>query len=235
MRAVGDFLIEYSYIFDDTHRVDFRVELDDEVCAEVPGQAYPDWILLDRHRCPECTVPPGSRRTCPAALSLLPVVGAFNTRLSYEDVQLIVVRRGIKMEATIPTQNALRSLIGLLLPLSSCPIMSRLRPMAQMHLPLGTRERTSFRFLGMHLVAQYLRSLEGEQPDWQLKELSVLLAQIRSVNRHMAERLRAVTAEDAAVNGLILLDAFVDSVELCIESELERLKPLFSCYLRCDR
>jgi hypothetical protein len=227
----GRATIGYSYVFDEDTRVDFEVDPTGEPCREDDRSPYPEWTHLDRDRCEGCPVEPGSRITCPAALALRPLVDAFQNRISYEQVQLVVTRRDVRIEAKLPTQAAIRSLMDLLLSLSACPILARLRPLAHLHMPLGTRHRTVFRYLGMHLIAQYMRASDGHTADWQLEELSSFLKQLRTVHRHLADRLRAATVEDAAVNALVLVDVSVDSVEWSIERSLEQLRPVFASYL----
>lgn len=224
-------MIRYTLSFEDTERLVLEIDDHGYTSPDCADPDVPDWLLLERFRCGECPLPPGSRLTCPAAVAIRPVLEAIPSRLSYEKVQLEVERDEARLLATVSTQRAVRSLIGLLLPLSSCPIMIKLRPMAHLHLPLSGRAHTAFRFLGMHLIVQYLRSLEGDEaPDWHLEELLELFDQLHSVNRHLAERVRAATREDAAVNAVVLLDAFADDVAEEIEASLGRLRRLFAVY-----
>jgi hypothetical protein len=150
--------------------------------------------------------------------------------VSYETVDVCVNTQGIRFEATLPVQNAARSIVGLLLALSSCPIMMKLRPMAQYHLPFGGKGHTTFRFLGMYLIAQYLEQIDGKEPDWNLEGLLELFKLIYKTNQSLAKRIRLATEEDATVNSLIFLDTFVHAVELDIEQGLTKLRPVFSVY-----
>ena len=136
------------------------------------------------------------------------------------------------MEAAASTQQAVRSLVGLLLALSRCPVMENLRPMAHFHLPFADMEHTQFRALGMYLIAQYLRNGMGLNPDWTLDGLLELYQNLQVVNRKLADRVRAASERDATVNGLIILDALAQSVELGINQNLKKLRPLFEMYMR---
>jgi hypothetical protein len=223
-------MITYTFIFEERLRFKFSVNEQGDSSLEMPGERYPEWTFLENYRCEECTIPGSSRKTCPAALAIKPVVEAFDKRVSYENVLMLVERAGVKTEARVPVQRALRSLIGLLLGLSSCPVMRLLRPMALLHLPLAGMDQTAFRFLGMHFIVQYLRQQEGLSPDWDLRELLELIEEIHSVNLCLAERIRVASEEDAAINGLIILDALADAVALSIEESARKLKPLFTPY-----
>ena len=226
-----DATISYTFIFDEETSIEFAVEVDSDTSVEQPGDPVPDWLALEKFRCEQCEIPADSRKTCPAALSLKPAVEAFTARKSYETVQVVVHGSRGRLETTLPTQNAVRSVIGLLMALSSCPVMRKLRPMAQYHLPFSGREHTMFRFVGMYLIAQYLRQRHDQAPDWSLEGLLELFNRLHKVNQRLAERIRAASEADATVNSLIFLDTFATSAEMDVEDCLAELEPLFAAYL----
>jgi len=229
-------MIDYSYVFDDGSAFELSV---DEHGRSSPEQAddVPDWALLDTHRCEGCSLP-DDHPFCPAAMAIRPVVEAFSERWSYENVHTIVRIRELTLEATTPTQKAIRSLVGLLLALSSCPVMEKLRPLAHFHLPFAERDHTVFRVFGMYLLAQHLRRSEGLDADWDLDCLLHIYGDVGKVNVELAKRLRAAALQDAAVNSIVMLDTYVQAVEMSFERSLAKLRPLFEVYLRpgssCD-
>ena len=221
-------MILYSFIFDERPSIHFQVDEQGTPSPAIAAEPIPAWLDLERFRCAACTLAPGG--ACPAALAIQPVVEAFASAVSYETVLLRVKNGDHVLEVSTTTQRAIRSLLGLLLPLSTCPVLRMLRPMARFHQPLGTPEHTAFRFLGMHLVAQYLRHDAGLNTDWGLDGLSVLLERIHLVNRQLVARLRHTAQKDAALNSLIILDALAEVVEDSIETQLDELRPLFAAY-----
>jgi hypothetical protein len=221
-------MIRYSFIFDDGRKLDFDVDEKGETSIEDPYDQVPEWVGLEHHRCQRCTLAPDSRKTCPAMLSIKPIVEQLATRVSYDKVTMTVEREGSTLSSNLSIQQGARSLIGLVLPLSDCPVMMKLRPMARLHLPMGDRVNTSFRFLGMYLIAQFLKGQLGQRPDWGLGGLLELLEDIHMVNRGLTERIRTFQNKDATVNALVGLDFFANSVEWSIEDSLEELGPLFS-------
>jgi len=223
-------MFHYSFSFGQGERAEFEVDESGDTSLEDASQDYPAWVKLERFKCDLCTLPPGSRRTCPAALSVQPAVEAFANCFSFEKLKVEVRVDRLLFSGEIPAQNAVRSLVGLLLSLSSCPVLSRLRPMAHFHLPFGSRQHTAFRFLGMYLIAQRLRQLEGLAPDWEMGGLLDLFKQIHEVNRNLAERLRDASTQDAAINSLIILDSLAYAAEADVESSLEQLRPLYRMY-----
>ena len=224
-------MIRYTIQFGDAGSAQFEVDEYGNTSVEDDRAEFPEWMLLENRRCAACTLPEGSRKTCPAALAIEPVINAFGKLISFEKVHMTVELHNVTVQADISAQRAIRAVTGLMFALSDCPVLQKLRPMANFHIPFATPEHTSFRFLGNHLIAQYLRNEKGLEPDWELNELLQLLRNVHSVNRVLAGRIRAASEADAAVNSLILLDAFADQVEAGIEEKLEQLRPLFWMYL----
>lgn len=225
-------MIHYSFFVDEGSTADFAVDENGDTSVEVPGEPVPEWVRLERSQCTDCPLAPGSRKTCPAALSIKPVVEAFGNSVSFENIQVKAQVNGVKLEATVPAQHAVRPLVGLLLALSSCPVMTKLRPMAHFHLPFGGQEHTAFRHLGTYLIAQYLRQRHGLAPAWDLTELRGLFMRLHMVNRALAERLREASVQDATVNSLITLDTFAKSAEMDIEEHFSQWEEIFEPYLK---
>lgn len=224
-------MIHYTFIVDQDTKFDFTVTEDSDTSVELEGDPVPQWARLEHLQCADCTLPAGSRKSCPAALAIKPVIEAFSNRISFQPVKVQVAMQDITMEASIPAQYAVRSLAGLLLALSSCPVLTKLRPMAHFHLPFGAKEHTAFRYLGTFLIAQYLRYGHGLPHSWDLDELLELFACLHRVNSRLAERICEATREDATVNSLIGLDTFVTSAELGIQKHLAKWEQLFAPYL----
>jgi len=225
-------MIRYCFDFSEGDSLEFDLEEDGDTSVEPEGFEPPEWMRLVHGRCERCTLPEDSRATCPAALAFEPVLTAFGSRVSFEKVNLAVELHGITLQAELPTQRAVRYLAGLRLALSACPVMRRLRPMAHFHLPFGQKEHTAFRFLGTHLIGQWLRRRQGLEPDWELNELRALTADLHMVNQGLAERVRTAADKDAAINSVVMLDNLATTVEMDLEEQLEPLEPLFEAYLQ---
>ena len=222
-------MIRYSFAFADGNRASFQV--DELTPAAQPlrcSEGLPAWMDLDAHRCQHCPLPCGKCTVCPAIEAVFPTIQSFDQRVSSDTCDLTVEQNDVTHQAHTSIQNAVRSLIGLQLALSACPTMSKLRPMARFHVPLSDGDQTLFRVFGMHMLRQYLRQAKGEAPDWSLADLQALYADIHDVNRQLADRIRAASHKDAAVNGLVILDAFAHEVEYNIETNLEQLAPYFA-------
>ena len=57
---------------------------------------------------------------------------------------------------------------------------------------------------------------------------------VHSVNRGMAQRLRAASRQDAIVNAIVLLDVYSSLVPAAIHEILDEIKPAFSALLTAD-
>jgi len=224
--------IRYTFTFDGEEPLAFDVTHGEEAPSSVGIENDPPpWALLDHCRCSHCSLPPGKGKTCPAVMSILPVTRTFGERVSFEEVTVCVEMDGKETSSRTSLQEAVRSLIGLMMALSSCPAMMMLRPMAYFHLPLGNPKDTSFRVLGMYLLGQYIRKQQGLSPDWDLKGLTGIFERIHDTNERIAERLQSAATKDATVNSLVILDIFVHSVGRDLNADLKRWEKLFSVYL----
>ena len=220
-------MIEYLFTFSDDRTWAYSIDETQALPEHESPETAPDWMLLKNNRCSVCSLGQ-DRKLCPAAQAIAPVVDTFAARISYEDLDMQVQLRGLEIHAKTQAQEALRSLIGLLLPLSDCPVMRKLRPMARFHEPLASPQQTVFRVFGMYLVEQFLRSRDGQEPEWELKGLLELYQHIHEVNVKLAERLRMISSADANINGLTLLDVLAHAVDFGFESSEEQLRVLFA-------
>jgi len=229
-------MIRYSFAFADGSRADFQVdELAPATRTLRSSEGLPSWMDLDVHRCPHCPLPCKKRLACPAMEAIFPTIECFDRRTSFDTCDLTVEQNSVTHQAHTSIQDAVRSLIGLQLALSGCPTTHKLRPMARFHVPLSDADQTLFRVFGMHMLRQYLHHAKGGTPDWSLAELQSLYRDIHQVNHQLAKRIRAASHKDAAVNGLVILDALAHEVGYSIETNLEQLAPYFASSDESDK
>lgn len=197
-----------------------------------PTTPAPIWTQLAVQQCPSCPLRPDTAPHCPAALSLTEIIAQLGQRTSHDVVTARVETPERVFEKQLSLQQAAGSLIGVLLATSGCPILGKLRPMVRQHLPFASLEETKYRVLSMYLLAQYMRTVRGRAPDWQLTGLKEIYEAVQLVNEHLAKRLRDVTAGDAPLNALVILDTFAQVVPFSIDQRLlEELDQLMQPYL----
>jgi len=189
----------------------------------------PPWTALGFQQCANCPLSAAESPRCPMAVRFVPLVELFGKLHSYEDVEARVETDERTVTKRTTVQRVLRSLMGLLAASSDCPRMSFLRPMAHFHLPFSSGEETVFRVVSTYLLAQYFRIKQGTPVEDGLEGLKKNYRQLQQVNAAMAKRMNAVRIEDCdgAVNALVLLDLFAQSMPDSIDHDLEELQPAF--------
>lgn len=218
--------VTYRFRFDDGSSASFDAGQDVR-----PGSApLPPWTALGCHQCANCPLSAGSTPHCPMAVSLAPLIGTFNRRLSHETVTVEVESSERTVSKSTTIQRAVGSLMGLLAATSGCPRVAFLRPMAHFHLPFATEQETIYRVASMYLLAQYFernKGGEGGKPDWDLEQLRANYQELQQVNAAMAQRLREVSEMDGTLNALVLLDLFAKALPYSIDDALEDVRPVF--------
>jgi len=229
-------LVRITYIFttSDNVRKVFEVRLNATTLELVEEIRFPlpDWVRLDFHQCPVCPLTMAAHPYCPAAAHLVSIVKCFDGLLSHDPIRLDVIteERSISKDTTV--QRAVGSMMGLVLAASGCPRTVHFRPMARFHLPLASEEETVYRATSMYLLAQYFRQLDGHDPDLQLTGLMQIYNNIQTVNRTIAERLRAATETDSSINAIIFLDMYAKAMPYVIREALEEVRHLFVPYFQ---
>ncbi len=184
----------------------------------------PDWTRLNHCQCPNCPLDAQTTEHCPTALSLVHVIESFESVESTETVQTRVFSPRREVSATTDVQTALRSLIGLIMPTSGCPILGNLRGLAGFHLPFSDRDETVFRVVASHLLEQYLVGLDGGVPDWTLDTMRELFAEVQRVDVAFANRMRDATSADAGVNAVVALFSLATLVSMSADDDLSRIR-----------
>jgi hypothetical protein len=231
---MGDLSFLYRFRLADGRRQAFELRLDSTTLEphSNPAEERPDWTRIEFHQCPNCPLTPADRPHCPLALRLSPLMPLFEGLQSHNEVDVEAVTAERTVTGHTTAQRALSSVMGLIVATSGCPHTLFLKPMARFHLPLSSEEETVYRASSMYLLAQYFRCKQGEAADFELLGLKRTYDTLHRINVAMAERLRAVSSKDSAVNAVVLLDLFTKAMPYSIEESLEEIRYLFLPYLR---
>jgi hypothetical protein len=228
--------IHFQYIFrfpDDRQEI-FDLNLDSHSLDIIGNilEELPPWTRLDCHQCPNCKLTIQTHTNCPVATHLVKIVSFCTNVFSYDEVLVDIVTPERVVYKGTTAQKGISSLMGLVMATSGCPHMSFLKPMARFHLPFASAEETVYRATSMYLLAQYFLQKHGKEVDLELKGLADIYQNIQVINKAMAERLRAISDKDSAMNALVLLDIFAKTLPFAIEESLEDVRYLFTPYLR---
>lgn len=237
--------VKYDYEFDfpDGIKRTFTVELDAATLSLVkrapsdgasPADGnFPDWTALGFHKCDVCPLDVKNHPRCPAAAASAEILDFFKDRISYEEVTVKITgdTRGYFKKTKL--QEAVGSLLGLLMATSGCPILEKLKPMTVLHMPFAKAAETVYRVVSMYLLSQYFVARHGGLPDWDIKNLSGIYAAIRAVNKSFSKRIMSVLEKDAGANALVILDCFALAATMSIDNQqIKKLEGFFEAYLR---
>jgi hypothetical protein len=225
--------IRYRFVLPDGRRESFDLFFDarDFHLLNPHPVELPFWAALGFKQCENCPLQTDTHPHCPVAVQLVGVIERLESLVSYDQVRVDVhtAERTVTHETTV--QQALSSLLGLIIATSGCPRTEFLRPMARFHLPLASETETLYRSVTMFALAELLKAGNGATPDVQLEGLKRAYDELHRVNRGLARRIGAATGSDPARNAVVLLDAYTTLLPSAIEQSLADMRPLFGALL----
>jgi hypothetical protein len=189
--------------------------------------AAPFWTELKFSQCANCPLSADEHSHCPSALHMASAVESLKDLVSFDAVGVTVTQAERTVHAQTTAQQAMSSVLGLIMATSGCPWTDRLRPMARFHLPFASEAETVFRSVCMFLLA---RELVGGAEIHGFATLKDLYENLHVVNRDMSRRLGAATRTDPARNAMALLDSYTTLLPAALETSLQELKPLFDAW-----
>jgi hypothetical protein len=207
--------------------VDFSFDAVDFRLANTPPAGAPFWTDLKFNQCANCPLNPEEHSHCPAALQMAAAIEPLEALASFDTVGVTVNQEERTIYTQTTAQQAMSSVLGLIMATAGCPWTDRFRPMARFHLPFATEVETVYRSVSMFLLA---RELGGANHASGFAALEELYENLHVVNRDMSRRLGAATRTDPAQNAMALLDAYTTLLPAALESSLEELKPLFDAW-----
>lgn len=216
--------MDIIYRFRMSEETEFVWELDVEGPPRQHEGEHADWTRLANNQCKNCPLDEAKHEFCPAALEIEGVAERFINTVSYDRVDVRVETENRAYEKNCDFQEAIRSLFGLLLSTSGCPVLARLKPMAYSHLPFSTLQETIQRMAGLYLIKQRGRLKKGEEPDWDLAEVDSLYQELSVVNAALMKRLRIPSRQDANLNAISIFSSVSALVVLAVDDILETIE-----------
>jgi len=229
-------VITYCFNFDDGRDKTFSIQLDRETLDFTSGEKddVPEWAKLSYNKCTNCPLSEIDNEYCPVALNLNNLTEKFNVVASHESVFVSVTTEDRTYKKRTTIEEALSSLMGIIMVTSGCPVLDHLRPMARFHLPFSSPLETSIRSLSMYILAQYLfnKNTESNSININLSDFEKIYAEISNVNNDFSNRLRAAGEKDANLSALTNLDCNATLVSFTLEDTLNELKQYYPAYKR---
>jgi len=205
---------------------DFLFDLAEFRLRNAVPAAPPFWTKLEFNQCANCPLNAAAEPHCPPALHMSDTVERLSALVSFDTVGVTVSLPERTIYAEVSAQQAMSSVLGLIMATSGCPWTDRLRPMARFHLPFASEAETVYRSLTMYLLARELLGADAGAATG-FESLEALYEDLHIVNRDMSRRLGAATRSDPARNAIALLDSYTTLLPAAIEGSLAELRPLF--------
>lgn len=193
----------------------------------------PEWAELDFEQCPNCPLDVYDHQWCPVAVNMSDILTVFNDYISYEMVDVTIHTHERNYTKHVALQDAISSLIGIIMATSGCPVLDHLRPMVRTHLPFSSSNESVYRVISMYLMGQYFRAKKGFSADWNLDKLVSLYEEIGKVNHAFSNRMFTQYEKDANINALVILKYVAELLSGTLQSgNLDDLEQLFQPWLK---
>ena len=221
--------IDYRFDLPDgsTKTLEFVFDARDFRLRNTPSATPPFWTELEFNQCANCPLDKSQYPRCPVALQMAAAIEPLEALVSFDAVGVTVVQAGRTLRVETTAQQAMSSVLGLIMATAGCPWTDHLRPMARFHLPFASEAETLYRSISMFLLA---REITYADTSAGFAVLEHLYKNLHVVNRDMSRRLGAASRTDPPRNAIALLDAYTLLLPVALECSLEELRPLFDAW-----
>ncbi len=217
--------IEYRITLDDAHEFSYCIELD-RLYDPVAASAAPKWTRLEHQQCSNCPLSKDNFSHCPAAVDLHQVIGDFHGLPAFTKALVWVRTPEREYTKQVGLEEGLRSLLGVIMATSACPVLGRLKPMAHNHLPFANNQEFALRAVSLYLTEQYFNSREGRPADWELKGLVQQFQQLQLVNQAFWQRIHDVCEGDSNLKAFLTFFSMSSSMTYSLQTQLQKIRPL---------
>lgn len=185
------------------------------------------WTKLEYCQCSNCPLKRSEHQYCPAALDMQPIVEEFGKLPGFTKVDVMVKSDEREYRKSTGLEEGLRSLMGLVMANSECPILSNLKPMAFTHLPFSSQDEFIVRSAGTYLLRQYFNMKDDKEADWDLDGLVSLNRELQLVNQAVWQRVHSACEGDSNLKALLSFFTLSSSVSYSLETQLNKVKGRF--------
>lgn len=218
--------IGYRITFDDVHAFSYKIELDREPLSDDDLSTLKPWTSLENNRCSNCPLNPGQHKVCPAAADLQPVVEDFKGLPAFKKAWVHVRTNDREYSKLANLEEAVRSLLGVIMATSDCPILAKLKPMAHSHLPFANNNEFTLRTISNYVMREFFNMKEGKTPDWELTAMTNDFKNLQLVNQALWHRIHDECASDSNLKAFLSFFSMSSSMTASIETQLAKIRPL---------
>ncbi|MFZ3203895.1 MAG: hypothetical protein WA161_08480 [Pseudomonas sp.] len=217
--------IEYRITLDDNHEFSYRIELN-RVYEPAQAQVAPSWTRLEHQQCSNCPLSSNDFSHCPAAVDLHQVIEDFQGLPAFKKAMVWVRTPEREYTKQVGLEEGLRALLGVIMATSACPVLGKLKPMAQNHLPFANNQEFILRAVSLYLARQYFNFREGRLADWELKGLVRMFQQLQLVNQAFWQRIHDTCEGDSNLKAFLTFFSMSSSMTYSLETQLQKIRPL---------
>jgi len=230
----NELFFNYQFELEDGTNQSFKIELNPDNLSIIDRHQNksPNWTLLEQNQCPNCPLSTETHKYCPVAQNMDDITSFFSGLFSYEVAKVTITTPDRTYVKSVAIQDALSSLMGIVMVTSGCPVMDKLRPMVRNHLPFATIRENLYRVISMYFMAQYMRKRNGLEPDWSLDGLDLIYEEIKVVNQAFCERMGRLFEKDANLNAIVILNCLAEFASISNkQGMLDDYEEIFGAYL----
>jgi len=219
--------IHYSFDLED-RALHYDVDVDREFDLRQERPSAPAWAKLGYHQCPNCPLTVKDCAYCPAAVDLVQVITDFDKLPAVKTAKITVVTPEREYSKQTALEEGLRSLMGLIMATSACPILHQLKPNARNHLPFASQDEFIIRSAALYLLRQYFNYREGKRPDWDLQGMISINEELGTLNQAFWQRVQVACESDSNLKALLSFASLSSSVTTSLEEQLQKIRPLMT-------
>ena len=218
-------VIEYIFTMDEA-KLRHQVNLDREFDSSLVRDDVPEWTHLTYNQCSNCPLTVKDCQHCPVAIDLEAVVSDFRDYSAETHVNLQVLTPDREYFKETRLEEGLRSLMGLIMATSACPILSVLKSNARNHLPFVSQEEFILRTSAFYLLRQYFLYRQGRRPDWDLQGMIHFNQELQLLNQAFWQRIYSACDSDSNLKVLYSLFNYSSSISYSLDAELQKIKEM---------
>jgi len=204
----------------------YQVRLDDgrQIELQTPGRlraeawededGLPDWTLLGFHQCPNCPLNENRIKRCPAAAALSLLVHNFAAVVSFQQVDLVIVRPNGQFAVRGSAQMIVFALLVEFVSRAKCPYLFDPSADKNFFFLCLDVDQLLFRFFSNFLIQHHLLSSGEPDPNavnW--RRFQQYMGETRVALEGLLERIQASCEEDANINALTAVISISKLVE----------------------
>lgn len=218
--------VEYRITLDDEHAFNYKIELERDQLSAVQQNTPHEWTRLEHQQCVNCPLRSEEHSYCPAAVDLQAVVEDFSGLPAFKKAWVHVRTSEREYSKLVNLEEGLRSLLGVIMATSACPILAQLKPLAHNHLPFASSNEFALRTISMYLMRALFNARDGQEPDWELTGLTEDFKALQLVNQALWHRIHAACAGDTNLKAFLNFFSMSSSMTYSLETQLQKIRPM---------